>query len=76
MSAAAVEHPYDLGWFMDDRLEEMMDLWDAGHVVLGEDLLHEVRWLDENDSKVIAREVFDTDLDQERASRAPTGGGP
>ncbi|MCW2901297.1 MAG: hypothetical protein JWO67_3562, partial [Streptosporangiaceae bacterium] len=33
------------------------------------DLLYAVRWLDDHDSRAIAREVFDTDLDQERASR-------
>ncbi|MCW2902074.1 MAG: hypothetical protein JWO67_4339, partial [Streptosporangiaceae bacterium] len=31
--------------------------------------LYDVRWLDENDSRTIAREVFDTDLDHERATR-------
>ena len=76
VAAAAVQHPFHLGWFMDDLLDEMLDLWDAGQVVVGKDLLYEVRWLDENHSRTIAREVFDTDLDQERSSRAPTGGRP
>ena len=76
VSAATVEHPFHLGWFMDDLLDDMLDLWDAGQVVVGEDRLYEVRWLDENDTRTIAREVFDTNLDQERASRAPTGGCP
>jgi hypothetical protein len=69
VSAAAVEHPYQRGWFMDDVLDEMLDLWDAGQVVVARDLLYAVRWLDDHDSRAIAREVFDTDLDQERASR-------
>ena len=69
VSAAAVEHPYDLGWFMDDVLDEMLDLWDAGQVQVGNGL-YGVRWLHEHDSRAVAREVFDTDLDQERATRA------
>ncbi|WP_448638248.1 hypothetical protein [Geodermatophilus sp. URMC 63] len=69
VSAAAVEHPYHLGWFMDELLDEMLSLWDAGLVVVGRDLLYEVRWLGDHDSRTIAREVFDTDLDQERATR-------
>jgi hypothetical protein len=70
VSAAAVEHPYHLGWFMDDVLDEMLDLWDAGQVQVGKDLLYQVRWLHDHQSGAIAREVFDTNLDQERATRA------
>jgi hypothetical protein len=70
VSAAAVEHPYHLGWFRGDWLDEMLDLWDDGQVVVGKDLLYEVTWLEDHDSRVIAREVFDTDLDQQRATRA------
>jgi hypothetical protein len=40
--AAAVEHPYHLGWFMDDLLDEMLDLCDAGQVV-GRNLRYQVR---------------------------------
>ncbi len=69
VSAAAVEEPYHLGWFVDDLVDEMLNLWDAGQVVVGKDLLYEVGWLDDHESRRIAREVFGTDLVQERASR-------
>ena len=46
---------------MDDLLDEMLDLWDAGQVVVGKDLLYEVRWLGDHDSRTVAREVFDTE---------------
>ncbi|SFP60663.1 hypothetical protein SAMN05660464_3657 [Geodermatophilus dictyosporus] len=59
---------------MDDLLDEMLNLWDADQVVVGEDLLYEVRWLGHHDSRTIAREVFDTDLDHERATRTKVFG--
>ncbi|MPQ99768.1 hypothetical protein GB931_17960 [Modestobacter sp. I12A-02628] len=70
VSATAVEPSFHLGWFTGAMLEEMLDLWDAGQVAVGKDLLYDVRWLDEDDSSTIAREVFDTDLGHERATRA------
>jgi hypothetical protein len=70
IEASAVDHPYHLGWFRDDDvLSEMLDLWDAGQVVVGEGRLYEVRWLDQQESVEVARDVFQTDMDQERASR-------
>ena len=68
--AGAVDHPYHLAWFRDDHeVNETLDLWDAGQVVVGEGRLHEVRWLDRQQSVAVARDVFETDLDQERVSR-------
>jgi len=70
IEAGAVDHPYHLGWFMRDVLSEMLDLWDAGRVVVGEGRRYEVRWLDGQESAAVARDVFGTDLQQERDSRA------
>ena len=60
----------ETGWFTPELLDEMLELWDAGQVVVGKDLLYAVRWGDDRDSTAIARDVFNTDLDQERVSRA------
>ena len=68
--AGAVDHPYHLGWFRDDdQLGEMLDRWDAGQVAVGDGRLYEVRWLDPQGSVDVAREVFGTNLDQERTNR-------
>ncbi len=68
--AGAVDHPYPLGWFRDDDvLGDMLDLWDAGQVIVGEGRPYEVRWLDPRESLDVARDVFGTDLEQERADR-------
>jgi hypothetical protein len=68
--AGAVDHPYHLGWFRDTHeLSEMLGLWDAGQVAVGQGRLYEVRWLDRQQSGTVARDVFETDMDQERVSR-------
>ena len=70
VSVRAVEPSFQTGWFTHELLDEMLDLWDVGQVVVGKDLLYAVRWLDDRDSTAIARDVFNTNLDQERVSRA------
>jgi hypothetical protein len=71
IEAGAVDHPYHLGWFRDDNeLSEMLDLWDAGQVVVGEGRTYHVRWLDQQKSVEVARDVFGADMDEERASRS------
>ena len=68
--AGAVDRSYRLGWFGDDDvLGDMLDLWDAGQVVVAVGRLYEVRWLDPQESVEVARDVFGVDLARERARR-------
>lgn len=69
VSACDVDPSFEFAWYWGDVLDEMLDHWDAGQVKVGEDVLYEVRWLDDRSSEAIARSVFSTDLDQERVSR-------
>jgi hypothetical protein len=69
VSAGAVRRPYHLGWFMDDVLTEMLDLWDAGRLVVGKERSYDVLWLDPSESALVAREVFGLDIEQERERR-------
>ncbi len=61
-SARDVEPSFQCGWYWGDVLDEMLDLWDAGQVQVGEDLMYEVRWLNDRDYEAIARGVFDRHL--------------
>jgi hypothetical protein len=70
VSADEVDPSYRLGWFWGDLLDEMLDRWDAGRVLIGPDTEYEVSWLDDEASAVVAREVFGADLDEERVDRA------
>lgn len=64
-----MEPAFQFAWYWGDVLDEMLDLWDAGQVEVGEDLIYEVQWLNDRDSEAIPRGVFDRDLDQERVGR-------
>ncbi len=72
ITAEGVEPSYTDAWMSGDVLDDELDLWDGGHMTVGEGARQTVRWLDEQASGRVARRVFDADLDALRRDRTGT----
>jgi hypothetical protein len=66
VEAPGVDRAYQDTWVVDAALDDDLDRWDAGRVLVGPDDERSVHWLDAAASTRIARAVFDHDLDELR----------
>jgi len=69
ISADWVQEAYADGWWRRDVLDEELGLWESGQMTVGNETRRAVRWLDEQTSARVARQVFDADLAALRAER-------
>ena len=70
--AEGVQEPYGDYWYREAALDEALNLWDDGRLVVrGEpdDTVYAVRWLDDQATVTVAREKFGADLDELRVER-------
>ena len=72
IAADGVDPAYTDAWSSGSSLDEEIDLWDSGRVIVGAGSLQAVRWLEAEASGIAARQTFDVDLDALRVER--TGG--
>jgi hypothetical protein len=67
-----VEEPFGDSWYREAVLDEILDLWDKGQLVVRgdpDDTVYPVRWLDDQATVTVARENFGADLERLQAER-------